>query len=310
MYRRVIGVISMLLMSWSVAYGLPKGKPFVELNDQIVEVQGILRTMEERFTELLGRIEVIESAVDRTSAMIITLESENALLASVVNDLAIGLEEVSDIQSIIQSHIDALQLEIDLNGDALGSVGQEIKSLNEVIALLESSTAESVDLLLERINENDILIGILSQRQDELDQQLALKQELETGTCGEGEALVGFDSDGSLVCESFLSGTLVKTISKTGVYKVRSSNYIIDMGPLGCDNLIGSGAEVPRQVAYWRNSRFVNTYNYLNGIRFYAFLNSSPWSPDFAEIGSEIYWKVYVKCLELPESFTVDVVEN
>ncbi len=47
---RLFVCLSALTLSlvWSGAYVLPKGRPFIELNDQIVEVRGILRTMEER----------------------------------------------------------------------------------------------------------------------------------------------------------------------------------------------------------------------------------------------------------------------
>ena len=91
---RLFVCLSALTLSlvWSGAYGLPKGRPFIELNDQIVEVRGILRTMEERFTELFGRIEVIEHSVDRNSAAIIALETESTLLSEVVENLTFGLE--------------------------------------------------------------------------------------------------------------------------------------------------------------------------------------------------------------------------
>ena len=300
-----------LSLVWSGAYGLPKGRPFIELNDQIVEVRGILRTMEERFTGLLGRIEVIEHSVDRNSAAILALETESTILREVVENLTFGLETISDAQNTISLRIDALEAEIELNGDVLGILEQEIVSLNEVITLLDSDLEESTGLLSERISENQLLIGILSQRQDELSEQLALKQNLTEGRCPGGEALVGLEEDGSLLCQSFLDGSLLKTISKTGVYKVvQGGRYTFDMGRLGCNNLIGGGVEVPRQVQSVRKSGFNPNQFGTFGYQATGVLDTAPWHPDYAEPGSEIYWKFWVSCLVLPETFVVKTVEE
>ena len=191
----------------------------------------------------------------------------------------------------------------------LGTLEQEIKSLTEVMTLLDAATGESVEYLSERIAENDILIGILSQRQEELEEQLALKQDLLSGTCPDGEAMIGIDVEGSLLCESFIKGSLIKTIYRTGVHKVQGARgYEIDMGTLKCDNLIGGGAQVPRQVQRVRPYKYSAANYGAPAYSGYAYLNSSPWHPDFAQPGSEIYWKFWIDCLQLPEPWTVDVV--
>lgn len=305
---RLFVCLSALTLSlvWSGAYGLPKGRPFIELNDQIVEVRGILRTMEERFTGLLGRIEVIEHSVDRNSAAILALETESTILREVVENLTFGLETISDAQNTISLRIDALEAEIELNGDVLGILEQEIVSLNEVITLLDSDLEESTGLLSERISENELLIGILSQRQDELSEQLALKQNLTEGRCPDTEALVGLEEDGSLLCESFVGGSIVKTISRTGVF---TPNHPGDndwsMGRLMCVNLLGTSAEVPRQVT---NVRF---YDYREeGVYAYGYRNTTWWHPDYAPVGVPIYWRFSGKCLELPERNSWTTVEE
>ena len=66
--------------AFAASGGSPNGKPFVEINGQIAEVQGQIATLEQRMDNLLARVVLNESRLDAINAGIAVLQAETAEL--------------------------------------------------------------------------------------------------------------------------------------------------------------------------------------------------------------------------------------
>jgi hypothetical protein len=195
---------AMLVTSTGTAFaasgGSPNGKPFVEINGQIAEVQGQIATLEQRMDNLLARVVLNESRLDGINAGIALLQAETAELERWLTDVEAGLTSVQDLVSNLEAEQAELQAELDEFGDLTGELSLEIEANSMLISSLEASTADDISGLLTLIMQNQETINHLTSAQRSLEEQVALKQNLLNGTCAEGLVFKGFE-DGTLVCE-------------------------------------------------------------------------------------------------------------
>ena len=63
----------------------PRGKPFIELQGQILEIEGEISTLKDQVDSITVKVETIEEKVAANTAAIIALEAENAALQARVD---------------------------------------------------------------------------------------------------------------------------------------------------------------------------------------------------------------------------------
>ena len=178
----------------------PKGKPFVEINGQIVEVQGQLVTLEQRMDNVILRMAGYETRLGGIEAGIESLEADGQALEQKLLDLESGLTTVEEIVAELEAKDLDLQAELDAYGDTTGQLALDIDANLMLIESLSASLDDGVSglqLLIAQINE---VLADLQSVQDSLVEQIRLKQQILDGTCDEGFEFRGFQ-DGEHVCQ-------------------------------------------------------------------------------------------------------------
>ena len=173
------------IFSTAVMAGTAKGKPFIALGDQIVEVQGAITSLEDQVTELIGRVDSIDVRLTANEQALVNLAAENDAL----NALIIGAyTSIDDINTEIQN----------LSFDVVENAGL-IASLQSAIAAIETGQFDLSENLQSLINNNLELITIIQGNIDGINDYIAMDQHITEGTCSEGLYVVGHTAD-SLAC--------------------------------------------------------------------------------------------------------------
>ena len=143
------------------------------------------------------------------------------------------------------------QAELNSYGESLDELESEIALNQEMIEVLSLSLVEGLKVIQERLNENELMLSELFFIADEIQEQLALKQNLISGTCAENERLISVEDDGSLICETVddnpLAGLRVVQVSKIVEIDMRERQYRY-IHSLGCQNRVGGQFEVPSSL--------------------------------------------------------------
>lgn len=207
----------------------PKGKPFVAINDQIVEVQGAVTDLQDQINDLVARVDTIEDRVGANEDAIAALQAVDTYLASLI---AINATDIATINS----EIDALQAEnVDLQAQITANDGdiaahQAQIDLNETaISTLQACVLQvengliSLDTDLQgQIDAHAVLIGALEDEIDLINDDLAMKQMLVSGSCPAGSSIREILPSGGVVCEIDDVGGGGSSISQYRVYTYRT----------------------------------------------------------------------------------------
>lgn len=254
--------LGVMAMSCSFLYAVPNGKPFVELQGQIVEVQGQIATLEERIDDVLlsvtnleERVTTVEGNVATINAAIERVNANNeVLLIQLVAVLDTATANNEDIQNALaainslQSQINDLMGSSEVNAEAIANLQLQIDEQQVFIA----ANAEGYQALLTQIDDNHDLIQGLTDKIATFDDQLALKQSIINTECAEGMVLSKINADGSYECVLMNSNTNTELASLGLTYTT-----VIGGGEIG-----GTIGRTEYYTAY--RTECLTTCNFLN----------------------------------------------
>jgi peptidoglycan hydrolase CwlO-like protein len=217
-YVVLCAVVSMTIGVPSVQAGSnPKGKPFVAINDQIVEVKGSVSSLQEQIELLTGRVDTMEERLVADEAAVATVNAQIAAVQALVDN---SLTNISDIQAEItlvqndNANLNAQIAALAVNDPAIDALQAEVNANASMIATLEGSmlmvqegTISLETSLQSQIDSNTGLISALQAEIETINENIALKQNLIDGVCPDGSAVQQINADGSLVCGEAGGGT-------------------------------------------------------------------------------------------------------
>jgi peptidoglycan hydrolase CwlO-like protein len=223
----ILAVPIMAMLTISTVQGAgkgatPNGKPFVELNGYVHEIEGEVSNLQDQIDSVVARVDTIEDRVGANETAISDLQQTNATLQAQIdanaNDIA-SLE--SSIAELEAANAD-LQNQIDTLGDADGTLQDQIDANSALITTYAQSIDTLGGSLQAQIDNNSLLIAALQGQITDINDYLEDINTFQAGQCPSGYFVKAIQSDGSLVCgpdETGLTGTYLQ------VYTVSNYRY-------------------------------------------------------------------------------------
>jgi peptidoglycan hydrolase CwlO-like protein len=210
--------------------GNPNGKPFIVLNEQIIEVEGEMSSLQDQIDSLVGKVDSVEQKVVANQNAISSLEQQNLDLQAQINANATTIQDLQASIDALQADNVDLQAQIDLNGDMDGSLQNQIDTNNGLIVSLQQNLSSLTTSLQDQINNNGALIALLQEEINAINEMLDLKQNLVNGICPDGSAIKSIQDDGSVFCENVTANSTPSIVTGTAY----SPYYICNPHSVNC----------------------------------------------------------------------------
>ena len=194
----------------------PKGKPFVEINDQLVAVQGDVDSIKDQIESLTSRLETIEEAAAAVSEKLDQTIAVQAALSDLVEQIEAGTTTLTTAISDLELESDSLATQIAALGGSDEDLQAQIDSNQALTLSLQLALANGLESIDDELEQLDELAFYLAQEQSKIQAALDLKQNVLEGSCDEGLALTAITEDG-IQCEAIKSqlGLEIVEIRKT-----------------------------------------------------------------------------------------------
>lgn len=194
----------------------PKGKPFVAIQGQLIEVKGEIQSVKGQIAEITASVSSISEAVQQTQTDISELQSTNELLQAQLAGLLINYENLMTQCSELVAANEALDLQL---AALLETNDATQEQLDDLRAQSESNTAQ-IEAIMGAYGELALLAAEMEnltvQVQANTATRIALQEEvlpelqrlsgvmnnILAGNCSDGQAVREILQDGTLVCES------------------------------------------------------------------------------------------------------------
>ena len=208
----------------------PNGKPFVKINDQLIEVSGAVTSVQTQVDLLVTQVDTIEGRVVALETAVSDIEANNVMLEAMISqnttDIASINQAVLDLQAenvILQAQVDANSGDIQTDQAQIAANSTQIASLQTAIIALENGSIAADANLQTLINNNLALITAMQGEIDLINSSLALKQNIIEGTCPDGEAVIAI-GENSITCGEIDGGSSTISVSRTSTYTGLSPN--------------------------------------------------------------------------------------
>ncbi len=214
----MVGLLALTVTANANAQGngsTPNGKPFVEIQGVVIEVQADLDNLEQGITDrvnelipqieaLEGKVETLEDAQLVTEQLLLSLQAEQASLQA----------SLDGTDASLQTEIDLLQAKIDANAGMIELMETELVSLGEM---------------------------------------LNAKQNVINGLCADGSAIRQVNDDGSVICETTGAGipTGYTKVQKTVGGWMNATTHETLTCPVDASP-VSTGVYAYRQFCWWR----------------------------------------------------------
>lgn len=187
--------------------GIPSGKPFIVLQDQIVEVEGAVSSLSDQIAELVEVAETMEGQIALNEAGMNSLTTESADLQAQIDANATDIDSLQATVDALEADNIILQAQIVDNGDADGAL-QLLIDANAALITANQMELAGLSTLQGQIDNNSTLISMLQTQVDSINDMVAMKQDILNGTCPNGQAVMEIDgATGSITCTPVTSPT-------------------------------------------------------------------------------------------------------
>ena len=224
--------------AFAASGGSPNGKPFVEINDQLVAVQGDVDSIKDQIESLTSRVESIEEESAAVSAKLDQTIATQTALSDLVAQIEIGTTTLASSVSHLESESASLASQIEALGGTDTELQAQIDTNQALLISLQLALSEGLDSVVNELDQLDEMAFYLEIEQTKIQEELRLKQNLIEGTCANDEFLAAVSSDGSVVCRSPETNSPVEVITVHKTFPVSSCspapNYCFEKVP--CPN--------------------------------------------------------------------------
>jgi hypothetical protein len=204
---RLLALLAALLLplpAMAATGGTPNGKPFIEIQGQIIEVQADVSSLEMRFQSLLERVTSLDldlqGQIDALKEEIIKLETIDAELQASLSQAVADIEsQGNDIQGLLSALSQVNVQLVDLMNSTDGN-SASIEALEADKAAILADIASLDGALVTAISEISENRALISKVEDEVTILASSKQDDITGVCPPNTSISTVNDDGSLMC--------------------------------------------------------------------------------------------------------------
>lgn len=199
----------------------PNGKPFVKINNELIEVTGAITSLQDQVDMLINRVDTVEERALSLETAVADIMANNIILETLISqnttDISTIAQTITNLESDNQallSQINDNTVDIQIAQAKIAANEALILSLQTAIFNLENGSITADADLQAQINNNLALITIMEGEINLINESLALKQNIITGTCPDGQAVTAVTDD-SITCTTLESSTGITSYYRT-----------------------------------------------------------------------------------------------